>query len=188
MKKDAITDFHSTGLYLDKRIIELTGAIDRDMYSNFLKNFIPLTYTDKPITIILNSEGGSVVSGFAIYDLIMACNCHINIVVLGEACSSASFILQAADERILSDTSQVMIHRGHEAYDEDDPKNIERWMKRNKQLGDKMSDIYFDKIKQVDKSFTKKRLQNMMQPDTILTAEKAIELGLADSILTELKF
>ena len=67
---------------------------------------------DKPITVIMNNPGGDEYHGMAIYDAIKSCKNHVTIVVFGMAMSMGSIILQAADKRVMSANSRVMIHYG----------------------------------------------------------------------------
>ena len=66
--KDSLTQFHDNGMYVPTRTIKLYGEIDEDSQEQFITNFHALDQTTGTITIFLSSEGGSVESGFAIYD------------------------------------------------------------------------------------------------------------------------
>jgi len=77
-----------------------------------------LLYLDKgktaenTIKILLNSSGGSVFDGLAIYDAIRACKSFIHIHVIGQCASIATAILQAGDLRTASPNSWLMVHNG----------------------------------------------------------------------------
>ena len=71
---------------------------------------------DKPITIIMNNLGGDWYHGMGIYDAIKACKNHITIKVFGYVMSMGSIIIQAADKRIMSPNSRMMIHYGTSGY------------------------------------------------------------------------
>lgn len=181
--KEYLGDFHSNNIYIPSRTIMLTDEIDIDTYSEVIKNLHALDQTEGTVTIYLNSGGGSVVDGLAIYDAIKAMKNYVRIIVLGEACSAASFILQAADERIMCPSAHIMVHWGDESLGPDNPQSVKRWAERNQKLADTMVDIYLTKIKEKKPRFTKKKLHDMLNFDTILDSKEAVELGLADKAL-----
>lgn len=68
---------------------------------------------EQPITILLNSCGGSCIDGIALYDYILSLRAvghHFTIIALGEASSMGGIILQAADHRVMGSTSELLIH------------------------------------------------------------------------------
>ncbi len=138
---------------------------------------------DKPIAIILNNPGGSSVDGMAIYDAIRACKNHVTITVYGEACSMGCVILQAADHRVLAEHAVVMFHDGMEAYADNHPEIVRRWVKFNERFGKKIEAIVTDRIQIKHPDLKGKKLRDMHQFDTILFASEAVELGLADELL-----
>jgi ATP-dependent Clp protease protease subunit len=174
--------FHSNGVYLPTRSITITGSIDEDQYETVLKNLHALDSKEGTINIFINSEGGDVEQGLAIYDAIKGCKNFVRGMVYGTASSAASFILQACDERLMAPHAYLMVHIGEESSPSDHPKNKERWDKHQKELGKQMEDIYLVKIKHKKKRFTRKQLQDLLEYDTILYAKDAIELGLADRV------
>lgn len=181
--KDHLSDFQDNNIYIPSRTITITGEVDADMYLNVIKNLHALDQTDGTVTIYLNSEGGSVVDGLAIYDAIRAMKNYVRIYVWGEASSAASFILQAGDERVVAPNAHIMVHYGTETLGPDNPQSVERWAKRNKELAEVMENIYLEKIKEKKPRFTKKKLTDMLTFDTILSGKQAVELGLADKVL-----
>ena len=137
---------------------------------------------DKPINILLNNPGGDVIHCAAIYDAIRCARNEIIITVYGMAMSAGSIILQAANKRILTPSSTVMIHEGEGGF-YGHPKNIENWIKHAKRVDKWAADIYLQRIREKHPSYKLKDLQKLLTFDTILTAEEAVELGLADEIL-----
>jgi ATP-dependent Clp endopeptidase proteolytic subunit ClpP len=138
---------------------------------------------DKPITIIMNNPGGDWYHGMAIYDAIKSCKNHITIKVFGMAMSMGSIILQAADERILAPNAKVMIHYGYMGMPANHTKIFQKWAEETKRINHQMVDIYMEKILSKNPNFQRKKLIKMCNFDTILTAQEAVNLGLADSIL-----
>jgi ATP-dependent Clp protease protease subunit len=161
----------------------IKGEVNDDMYDIVLKNLHALDSTVGTINIILNSNGGDVVSGLAIFDAINNCQNHVRITVYGEASSSASFILQAADERVLSKNSRIMIHFGQEAYGSDHPRNVKaayEWSRHEEAL---VMNIYLKRIKQKKKRYTLEDLTDIMVFDRYLSPKECLDLGLIDVIL-----
>lgn len=134
-----------------------------------------------PITIIMNNPGGSWYHGMAIYDAIKACNSETAIVVYGMAMSMAGLILQAADQRIMTPNSTFMMHYGTNAV-EDHAKNFVKWADHEKRLQSVMEEIFLNRIKEKKPEFTKTRVKKLLDFDTILNAQEAVEMGLADAV------
>jgi ATP-dependent Clp protease protease subunit len=138
---------------------------------------------DQPITIIMNNSGGDEYHGMAIFDAIKACKNHVTIIVMGHAMSMGSIILQAADKRIMTPNSRMMIHYGTWGIT-DHPKITYKWAEEGKKFDAWMENTYLEKIKKVNPTFSKKKIEEMCNFDTFLTAQEALELGLIDEILT----
>lgn len=99
---------------LERREIAITGAIDPDT-AHVLS--VKLRYLAdigrQPITIHLNTPGGSVVDGLAIYDLIkqtVTDGIKVRIVVTGACMSMGTIVLQAASERIATENTAILLH------------------------------------------------------------------------------
>ena len=179
--KGAAAQFHEYGIFYPRRTVEIFGDIDHDMFINVFKNLHVLDGTQGTINIFINSEGGCVTSGRAIYDAIKGCQNYVRMMVYGEASSMASIILQAADERLMAPGSYIMIHAGEEATS-GHPENKKRWDEFLKKEEEWAYGVYLEKIKHVKPRFSKKKLQDLLRFDTILYAKDAIELGLADRV------
>lgn len=181
---DHIDAFHSSGLYQPTRTIVLTGEINEAKYDQLLKNIHALDATSGTINIKLNSEGGELTQCRAMYDTIKGCKNHVRITVYGQASSSGSILVQAADERIMSENSYMMIHIGHgqSADPESHPIILERWNAYDELMETWMQDVYLKKIKQKKPRFTRNQLKSLLNFDTILTPKQALELGLIDLI------
>jgi ATP-dependent Clp protease protease subunit len=159
------------------RVFFLSGPVNDDM---LVKAWYGITSLggSRPITIFLNSDGGDLSIAWAIYDWIKAQEAHINIVVLGSACSAATIILQAADTRYITSNSYIMIHRG--SYDisaditEDE---YLAWMQNANLYQKKMYDIYAEKM-----NISVTKIKKMLTNDNIYVGDKAIACGLVDEI------
>ena len=195
--KDDIDKFFDYQIYLPTRTIYIGSAendmesgesgTDTSMAERVVKSLHILDSTapsgDKPIVIMMNNPGGHVKSGFAIYDAIKACKNHITMICYGECSSMATVILQAADLRILAPHITFMIHMGTTMFSEDHIKNVKNALKWDDKLDEFTVSIYMEKIRQKHPDFTKQQLMSKLQFDSFLTAQQAVDLGLADSVL-----
>lgn len=183
VKTDELDQWHEYNVYTPARLISLDGDIDLESATEFIKNIRLMDHvTDKDIVVLINSEGGSVGQGMAIYDAIKECDSKVITHAVGPCYSMAAIIFQAGDERIMSDNATLMIHVGEEGYETDHPVNIERWTKENKRLGDKADNILYQKIKNKKPRFKKEKFNELLVFDTIYTSQQALEMGLADRI------
>jgi len=139
---------------------------------------------DKPITIIMNNPGGDVYHGAAIYDAIKGCKNHITIKVYGHAMSMGSIILQAADERIMAPNSKFMIHYGTWGINGSHTKTFQKWAEECKRYDKWMIDMYLERIREKHPKYSRKKVDEMCNFDTILTAKETVDLGFADKVLT----
>lgn len=190
--KEAAYSFFDYGLHMESRTIYIgsvhvdgegesgtdASMAERAIKSLFLLDQIP----DKPITIIMNNFGGDWYHGMAIYDAISSCQNYVTMKIFGVAMSMGSIILQAADERILAPNARVMIHHGHMGAN-DHVKAFNSWAQESKRTTKVMMGIYMTKILEKHPDFKFKKLDEMLNFDTILSAEEAVALGLADKVL-----
>ena len=197
--KDDIDIFMDYDLYLPNRTIYMgsctevdgqEGGTDFMMAEKMIKALHILNSKspkgNDPITIIMNNIGGDEFHGMAIFDAIRDSVNHVTVKVYGHAMSMGSIILQAADKRMMSKHSEVMIHYGTWGHN-DHSKTIYKWAERGKKFDSWMEDNYLQKIREVNPKFTKKKLQKMLNFDTFLDAEQSLELGLIDEIIDPLE-
>jgi ATP-dependent Clp protease protease subunit len=169
------------GIDIRGRTIYLQGEVDQDNIHKFVKLIRYLDKTEGEIYIILDSGGGDVNLGFAAFDAIKECHNPVEVKVIGIAMSMGSIILQAADSRIMTRHSRMMIHRGQLEVGGHFT-DVKRAVQENIEMDKICIDIYFEKIIEKDPQFKMAQLQKMMDFDTYISAEKALELGLIDQI------
>lgn len=190
--KDDIDRLHDYGihvptrtLYMGSEEIDLDGnesGTDSGMAQKLIKNLHILdNQSEAEITIIMNNPGGDVFHGMAIYDAIKRCRSHVTIKAYGYVMSMGSLILQAADRRVLSEHAVVMLHHGHESQS-DHVKSVRNWVEFGKKYDKLLNQIFLKKMQEKDKNFTIKRLDKLLDFDTILLSTEAVELGLADEV------
>tara|TARA_B100001287_G_scaffold212989_1_gene181807 strand:- start:6470 stop:7087 length:618 start_codon:yes stop_codon:yes gene_type:complete len=178
---------------LKDRIIMLNGPVE-DMTSNLVVAqllFLESQSPDKDINLYINSPGGLVTAGLAIYDTMQFIKCDVKTIVMGQACSMGSFLAQAGapGKRLVLPESRTMIHRVssgtpgtsgsvhvQELQFEDAKRHYEESQKINKRL----TELY---VKHNTAGKTYEELFETMKFDTFLTAEEAVANGLADKVV-----
>lgn len=99
----------------ENRILFLFGAIDEQAASRIIPMILVMNSLGQdPIKLYINSPGGDVVSGLAIYDTMRLATAPIYTVCIGRAASMAAWLLAAGDRgnRVASENAQIMIHQG----------------------------------------------------------------------------
>lgn len=193
INQSEIDNFHHYKILIAKRTIYLgsesydaegeDSGTDTFMVERFIKNMTILeSISDKPITIILNSIGGDVNSGLAIYDRIKLSPCFVTIDVFGQASSMGSIILQSGDKRRMAENSRQVIHYGSFSVG-GEAKSAYRYVDEVKRVDKWMEKLYMEKIKKKDPLYKIGRLKYLLSTDTYLTAQKSVDLGLADEII-----
>jgi ATP-dependent Clp protease protease subunit len=191
-RSNLLDNFFDYGVDYRKRIIYLGNAskgaedyneVSYTMAEYAIKGLIVLDSTsDSPINLIINSPGGIVNQGLAIYDAIQQCRCHVKGLIMGEACSMASLIVQACDERTITPHSTMMIHKGSVEV-AGNANDVYSYISYDKTIEKMCEDIYLKRIKEKHPRFTRKALQEMLSTDKWMTAKEVVKLGLADDIL-----
>lgn len=169
---------------LAAREIEITGAIDAGSVSTAIRCLLHLQKEDQqlPITLYINSPGGEVQSGLALYDVMQAVSCPIHTVCLGMAASMAALLFIAGDQREMLPHSRAMIH---------DPLiggGIGGSALSVKARADDLMRIR-DITAQVISQHTGMNLEEVFEltaKDTYFEAEEAIANGMADRIIISL--
>ena len=167
---------------LKDRIIMLDGAIDERVSSVLCAQLLFLESQDakKDITVYINSPGGLVTAGMAIYDTMQYISSDIQTVVVGQACSMGSLLASAGTKgkRLMLPHARHMIHQplggasGQATDVEIRANELLRWKKE-------LTEIY---VKTTGKTF--EQLSADMERDKFMTPEEAVEYGLADRIVT----
>lgn len=172
--------------------IEGEPGIEHIMTSKVIKNLhILKEHSDSlPVVVHLSTCGGWVEQGLAIYDTIKLMPYPVTMISYTHARSMSSYVLQAADERILLPHSYFMFHDG-ELYLGGTPKQVYSNVSYTKVQNDLLMDIYVDSLKKKGKFKDRSRdwIQKMLRKcmdkkeDVFLTAGEAVEWGFADKIL-----
>lgn len=171
------TDIYSA--MLNERAVFINGEINDDMASSVVAEllFLEAAAPDKPISLYINSPGGSVTAGLAIYDTMRHVRCKAHTLCVGQACSMAAVLLAAGDERSILPSSRVMIHQpsgGAEGRQSD----IVIVAKEITRIREKLS-----KIISLHTGQPLEKVEVDIEKDNFMEAEEALAYGLADEII-----
>jgi ATP-dependent Clp protease protease subunit len=165
------------------RVILLEGEVHDQMANLIVAQllFLESENPDKDISLYINSPGGSVTAGMAIYDAMQFIQPDVQTIVMGQACSMGSLLAQAGakGKRMILPNARHMIHqpsggaRGQATDMEIQVKEILE-MKKN------LTNIYV-KHNSVGKNY--EELAKDMERDFFMSAQQAVDYGLADKIL-----
>jgi ATP-dependent Clp protease protease subunit len=178
---------------LKDRIVFLTGTVEEDMANHLVAQLLLLeSQNDKaPINMYINSPGGSVMQGLAIYDTMQYIKSPIHTIVIGQAASMGSLLAQAGDKRYITQSSRHMIHRvssgtggtsGSVHIQELEFEDARRHLEESKKLNSMLTQIYA-KHNTAGKTF--EELFEVMKFDTFLSAEESVAYGLADEVVAK---
>lgn len=167
---------------LKDRIIMLGSTIDDNVANSIVSQLLFLESQDpeKDIHIYINSPGGSITAGMAIYDTMQFIKPQVSTICIGMAASMGAFLLAAGEKgkRYALPNSEVMIHQPLGGA-QGQATEIEIAAKRILFLREKLNQILADRTGQ-----PLEVLQRDTDRDNFMTAEKALEYGLIDKIFT----
>lgn len=166
---------------LKDRIIMLEGPIQEHSASIICSQLLFLESQDpkREITIYINSPGGLVTAGMAIYDTMQYITCDIRTVVMGQACSMGSLLASAGTKgkRLMLPHARHMIHQplggasGQATDVEIQARELLRWK-------DELIAVY-----EKNTGRSQEQLRADMERDNFMTASQAVEYGLADQVV-----
>lgn len=155
--------------------------------------FLESENSDKDISFFINSPGGSVTAGLAIYDTMNFIKCDVATYVMGQAASMGSFLAQAGakGKRFVLPESRTMIHRvssgtpgtrGSVHVQELQFEDAKRSYEESQRINKRLTELY---VKHNTAGKTYDELFGDMKFDTFLSAEEAVAYGLADKVITK---
>ena len=191
---------------------EPKGERAYDIYSRLLKDRVVMLDTDvnehtssllvaqllflesqgnEDINLFINSPGGSVTAGLAIYDTMQFIRPDVATYVMGQACSMGSFLAQsgAPGKRFVLPEARTMIHRvssgtpgtrGTVHVQELEFEDAKRSFEESKRINERLTELY---VKHNTAGKTYDQLYEAMKFDTFLSAKEAVEYGLADKVI-----
>ena len=178
---------------LKDRIIMMQGVVEDTMANLIVAQmlFLGSQSPEKPIKVYINSPGGSVTAGLAIYDTMQFVKCPVHTMVMGQACSMGSFLAQAgeAGSRFVLPEARTMIHRvssgtrgtsGSVHIQELQFEDAQRAFEESKKINKRLTELY---VRHNSAGKEYEELFETMKFDTFLTADEAVEYGLADKVV-----
>jgi len=176
---------------LRDRVVMLNGPVEDVMANLIVSQLLYLeSEGDQDITMYINSPGGLVTAGLAVYNTMQYIKPDVATVVIGQAASMGSFLAQAgaAGKRAVLPESRTMIHRvssgtrgtqGTVYEQELQFEDARRAFEESQRLNDRLTELY---VKHNSKDKTLEEMRSIMKHDTFLTAQEAIDMGVADVI------
>lgn len=165
---------------LEDRIIFLSGEIDDAVANTVVAQLIYLEAKDpdKDISLYINSPGGSVSAGLAIYDTMNYIKCDVSTICIGLAASMGAFLLSsgAKGKRFALPNSEIMIHQplgGAQGQASDIKIAAEHILKTRKKLNSILAANSGKPIEQIERDTDR---------DNYLSAEEALNYGLIDKV------
>lgn len=135
----------------------------------------------QPLTVVLNSVGGDVFAGLAMYNALRELDSEVTIRVDGLAASIASVIAMAGDNIIMSPGSMMMVHRPSTiAWGNAD--EMQKTIELLQTIEESIFPIYADRT-----GLSLEQVTELVNAETWMSAEKAVELGFADSLAKSVK-
>lgn len=178
---------------LKDRIVMLNGPVEDRMANVIIAQmlFLESEDSDADINLYINSPGGSVTAGLAIYDTMQFIKPDVKTIVMGQAASMGSFLAQAGapGKRFVLPESRTMIHRvssgtrgtgGSVHIQEMEMEDNIRHLQESKRLNQRLTELY---VKHNTAGKTYEEMLETMKFDTFLGATDAVNWGLADQVV-----
>jgi len=168
---------------LKERIIFVTGPIEDHMAASICMQllFLEAENPKKEISIYINSPGGVVTSGFAIYDTLQFVRPPVATLCIGQAASMGSLLLCAGTKgmRYALPNARIMVHQPSGGFS-GQASDIERHAEDIIKMKRRLNDVY---VKHTGQSYDV--IERTLDRDYFMTAEQAQEFGLIDKVLTQ---
>jgi len=179
---------------LNERIVFLNGGVDDHSANLIVAQLLHLESQDseKDIHLYINSPGGLVTAGLSIYDVMQFIKPDVATYVMGQACSMGSFLAMAGakGKRYVLPESRTMIHRvssgtrgtsGSVHVQDLQFEDAKRSFEESKRINERLTELY---VKHNTAGKTYEEMFQTMKFDTFLSAQEAVDYGLADKVVT----
>jgi ATP-dependent Clp protease protease subunit len=165
---------------LRERIVFLNGPIDDNVSAVICAQllFLEAEGPGKEIAMYINSPGGVVTSGFAIYDTMQYIKCPVSTVCMGFAASMASFLLMAGEpgRRISLPNARILVHQPSGGF-QGQASDIERHAEDIVKMKKRMIGLYAKHCRR-----SSEEVERTLDRDFFMTAEEARDWGLVDHV------
>ena len=166
---------------LKERVVFCVGPIDDYMANGIVAQllFLESENPEKDINFYINSPGGVVTAGMAIYDTMQYIRCDVSTMCVGQACSAASLLLTAGakGKRLALPNSRIMIHQPSGGA-QGQATDIEIQAREILYLRSRLNNIYVKHTGQ-----TLEQIERDMERDRFMSADDAKGYGLIDAVL-----
>lgn len=168
---------------LKERVIFMVGQVEEHMANLIVAQllFLESESPDKDIYLYINSPGGSVTAGMAIYDTMQFIKPHVSTVCMGQAASMGAFLLAGGEKgkRHCLPNSRVMIHQplgGFQGQASDIAIHAQEILGIKNKLNQILADHTGQPLEVIERDTDR---------DNFMSAEQAVEYGIVDSVLTK---
>ena len=165
------------------RIVFLGNPITDDVANVIIAQllFLQADNPEKDIYLYINSPGGSVYAGLAIFDTIQFLSCPVNTYCMGIAASMGSFLLSAGTKgkRYALPNSRIMLHQPSMSFSQGTAADIEIQAKEILYLRERLNRIYAENTGQ-----PVERINEDLDRDRFMSPDEAKEYGLIDTVIT----
>ena len=166
---------------LNDRVVFLGGQVDEETANLIVAQLVHLESDDpeKDIHLYVNSPGGSVYAGLAIYDAMQFIRPDVQTICYGIAMSMGSLLLTggAKDKRFALPNSRLLMHQPSAGF-EGQASDIEIHAREVLKIRERIDEIYAQHTGQ-----TVEQVHNDMERDRYFTAEEAVAYGLVDRVI-----
>ena len=171
---------------LKERIVFVTGAIEDYMASLVTAQFLYLEADNpkKEISMYINSPGGIITSGMAIYDTMQFIRPAVATLCIGQAASMGSLLLAAGEKgmRYALPHARIMVHQPSGGF-QGQASDIERHAREILSVRDRLNGVYASHTGQ-----TIEAIAEALERDNFMTADEAQEFGIIDEVISKRKF
>ncbi len=166
---------------LKERIVFITGAVEDNVATLIVAQllFLEADNPKKEISMYINSPGGMVTSGLAVYDTMQFVRPAVSTLCIGQAASMGSLLLAAGakDLRFALPNARIMLHQPSGGF-QGQATDIMLHAQEILNLKKRLNEIY---VKHTGQSL--KKIEDALERDTFLTAEMAKDFGIVDKVI-----
>ena len=168
---------------LKERVIFVTGGVEDHMASLITAQllFLEAENPKKEISMYINSPGGVVTSGMAIYDTMQYIRAPVATLCIGQAASMGSLLLAAGESgmRFALPNARIMVHQPSGGF-QGQASDIERHAQEILDMRARLNKIYVEHTGQ-----TLRKIEDALERDTFMTADQAKDFGIVDEVTTK---
>ena len=171
---------------LRERVMFLTGVVEENKIDRLIASILYLESEnpERPVHLYINSPGGIVTAGLALYDVMQYVECPVYTYVTGQAASMGSLLASAGEpgHRYIMKHARTMIHQPLGGY-YGQASDVEIHAKEILTMKKVLIEIYLKHNSCPDMTFEK--LDEMADRDRFMSAEETVEFGFADKVITK---